>query len=92
MPERHRPSVVGCALGFAAAGSGVGSLVGTALTRVFFADLPPGEGTVQEQVMANYGGLLWGIALGVLVGAVVGAVYAVRARCAATGRDASAER
>ena len=75
--DRRPPSVVGCALGFCAAGSGVGSLVGMAAGPWFFPTPPDGQGTQHEQVMAMYGGTLWGIGLGMAAGAIAGVLYAV---------------
>ena len=76
---QHLPNVAGCAFGFCAAGSGVGSVVGTALGSRFFPPLPPGQGTHHEQLMAMYGGTLWGIAVGMGIGAA-GVAYAVLVR------------
>ncbi len=76
----HLPSVVGCAIGFAAAGCGVGSLVGTALGPLLYPPLPEGQGTMDERVLAMYGGTFLGIKLGAAVGAVAGVLYAVLVR------------
>ena len=77
---QHIPSIVGCAFGFCAAGSGVGSLVGTALTPWLWPSLQEGVGTLDEQLMARYGGTLWGILIGMGVGLVAGVSYAVLVR------------
>lgn len=88
---QHLPSIIGCAFGFCAAGSGVGSLVGTALTTWLYPPLAEGEGTPHERIMAFYGGTLWGIAVGMGVGLVAGVLYAVllrRSRLRRQVRDA----
>lgn len=76
----HMPSVAGCAVGFCAAGSGVGSLVGTALGPWLYPPLPEGQGTQQEQILAVYGGTFLGIKVGMAVGAVAGVLYALLVR------------
>jgi hypothetical protein len=76
----HRPSVVGCAIGFAAAGCGVGSLVGTALGPLLYPPLPDGQGTMDERVLVMYGGTFLGIKAGLVVGALAGVLYAVLVR------------
>lgn len=76
----HLPSVVGCAIGFCAAGSGVGSLVGMALGPWLYPPLPEGQGTQQEQILAAYGGTFLGIKVGMAIGLVAGVVYAVLVR------------
>jgi hypothetical protein len=78
--RRHLPSIIGCAFGFCATGSGVGSLVGTALNHRLFPPLPPGQKTPHEQFMAFYGGTFWGIGVGMGVGVAAGVVYAVLVR------------
>ena len=87
---RHLPSVVGCAVGFCAAGSGVGSLLGTFFGRWLFPPLPEGFGTPEEQAMAFYGGTLWGIGVGMGVGLVAGVLYAVLVRRSRLRHHASA--
>ncbi|WP_088252863.1 hypothetical protein [Fimbriiglobus ruber] len=77
---RHLPSIPGCAFGFCAAGSGVGSIAGTALNPWLFPPLPAGRGTPHEQMMTLYGGTLQGIVMGMGVGVVAGVVYAVLVR------------
>ena len=76
----HLPSVVGCTIGFAVAVCGVGSLVGTALGPLLDPSLPDGQGTVDERVLAMYGGTFLGIMVGAAVGAVAGFLYAVLVR------------
>lgn len=83
----HLPSVVGCVIGFAAAGCGVGSLLGTVAHPWFFPPLADGQGTTHEQAMAVYGGTFRGMAIGAAVGAVAGAVYALRERSRRLGRS-----
>ena len=78
--RRHLPSIFGCAIGFSAAGSGVGSLVGMAIGPLLFPWPPEGQGTQHEQVMAMYGGTFWGIGAGIGVGLVAGVAYAVLVR------------
>ncbi|WP_157369017.1 hypothetical protein [Zavarzinella formosa] len=77
---KHLPSIPGCALGFCAAGSGVGSLIGTFLNHWLFPSLPPGQGSVREQTMAFYGGTIWGIVAGMIAGFAAGVIYAVLVR------------
>lgn len=83
---RHLPSVIGCAIGFCAAGSGIGSLVGTAVHPLLYPPLPDGQGTPQEQILAACGGTFLGIKGGMALGAVVGVLYAVLVRRARSGR------
>lgn len=78
--NQHLPSVLCCGFGFSAAGSGIGSIVGTALGPRLYPQLPKGQGTPHDQLMAMYGGTLWGIAVGVSIGAVAGVLYAVLVR------------
>lgn len=76
---RQLPNIAGCAFGFAAAGSGVGSLVGTALGP-WLCPLPGGQPTHDERVLAMYGGTYLGIMVGIALGAVAGVAYAVLVR------------
>lgn len=78
MAEQQRtPSLIGCAIGFGAAGCGVGSLVGLAAW-------PHAPFPLFEQPYAGmwdfYGGTCLGTVIGFLVGAAVGIWYARRAR------------
>ena len=74
--SRNLPNVVGCSVGFCAAGNGVGSLVGMAFGPWLYPPLPEGQGTQQEQILAVYGSTFLGIKVGMAVGAVAGVVYA----------------
>ncbi len=65
---------------FAAAGSGVGSLVGTALGSWLYPQLPEGQGTLDEQMLTRYGGTFLGIRVGLAVGAAVGVIHSVIVR------------
>lgn len=78
--RRPLPNVVGCAIGFCAAGSGIGSLVGTALGPWLYPPLPEGQGTQEDQILAMYGGTYLGIMVGMAAGAVAGVLYAVLVR------------
>lgn len=77
---QHLPSVPGCAIGFAAAGCGVGSLIGTIFGSLLYPDLPGGQGTPEEKFYAMYGGTYLGIKAGLVFGAVAGVVYAILLR------------
>jgi hypothetical protein len=48
----HLPSIAGCAVGSGAAGSGVGSLPGTALGARPYPEFLEGEGTPEERLLA----------------------------------------
>lgn len=75
--QQRKPSVIGCAVGFGAAGSGVGSLVGmVAWTKAPF---PLFDGPY-ARLWDFYGGTYLGTAIGAVVGVFVGAWYARRAR------------
>ena len=80
MKPVHLPNPFVCAFGFAAAGCGVGSLVGMALGSWIYPPLPEGMGTTGEQTLSRYGGTFLGIRVGLVVGAVAGVVYAVVVR------------
>lgn len=81
MPDSlHMPSFVGCSIGFAAAGCGVGSLLGTAVGPLLYPTPPEGQGTIEERALAMYGGTFLGMEVGLLVGAVAGVLYAVLMR------------
>ena len=80
MAKQHLPNVVGCAVGFSAAGCGIGSLVGTAVWPVVRPTPPVGQATANEQILTQYGGTLLGILIGLGLGAIAGAVYAVLVR------------
>lgn len=77
---QHLPSIAGCALGFGAAGCGVGSLVGTALGSWLVPQLAEGQGKPHERFMAFYGGTFWGIGVGLVIGAAAGVLYAALVR------------
>lgn len=77
---RHLPSIVGCAVGFCAAGSGIGSLVGTCLGTWLVRPIPEGQGTPEERLRAFYAGTFEGIGGGMGVGLVAGVLYAVLVR------------
>lgn len=76
----HLPSIVGCAIGFAAAGCGVGSLVGTALGHHLYPFSIYGQGPFEDWLLAMYGGTQLGMAFGAAIGMVAGVVYAVLVR------------
>ena len=78
--SQHLPSIVGCAVGFCAAGSGVGSLVGMFVEAWLFPPLPEGQGTMHDQLVARYSGTLWGIVVGMGVGLMAGVLFAVLVR------------
>ena len=80
MKTRHLPSIAWCALGFAAAGSGVGSLIGTAFESALFTPLLAGQGTPHERLLAFYDGTLSGIVIGASAGSMIGVLYAVLVR------------
>lgn len=80
MKPLHLPNPFLCAIGFAAAGCGVGSLVGMMLGPWLYPALPPGQGTMHEQTLVAYGGTFLGIKVGLVVGAVAGVLYAVVVR------------
>ena len=80
MKPTEFPNPFGCAVGFAAAGCGVGSLVGTALHPWLYPPLPAGQGTESERILAFYGGTFLGMKAGLVVGAVAGVVYALVVR------------
>ncbi len=65
---------------FVAAGSGIGSLVGTALGPWLYPQLSEGLGTLDEQELARYGGTFFGIWVGLAVGATAGVIHAVMVR------------
>ena len=77
---RRLPNPVGCAIGFAAIGCGIGSLVGSCVSPSIWPPLPEGVGTNDEKVMAAYGGLLWGMGLGAVLGFMAGNAYAFGVR------------
>ena len=64
MPKQP-PNLIGCAVGFAAAGCGVGSLVGLGVGPFFFPEPPDGQGTMHEQFMAVYGGMVFAAQAGI---------------------------
>jgi hypothetical protein len=76
----HLPSFVGCAIGFAAAGCGVGSLVGTALGHHLYPFSIYGQGPFEDWLLAMYGGTQLGMAFGAAIGMVAGVLYAVLVR------------
>ncbi len=76
----HLPSIVGCAIGFAAAGCGVGSLVGTALGHHLYPFSIYGQGPFEDWLLAMYGGTQLGMAFGAAIGIVAGVLYAVLVR------------
>lgn len=76
----HLPNIVGCAIGFAAAGCGVGSLVGTALGHHLYPFAIYGQGPWEDRVLALYGGTHLGMAFGAAIGMVAGVLYAVLVR------------
>jgi hypothetical protein len=69
--RKHSPS--GCAAGFGAAGSGIGSLLGTFLWSKCRFQLFEGQAA---QAWDAYGGTLLGIYIGLAVGAGVGVWFA----------------
>jgi uncharacterized membrane protein YfcA len=75
-PQRHLPSVLGCAFGFCAGGCGVGSIIGTGLSSTLYPIDPDQAPTNREKVMHAYGGIYWGVAFGMLLGTIVGILYA----------------
>ena len=75
--QKRTPSMIGCAIGFGAAGCGVGSLVGMVVWP--HAPFPLFEGFHAKQ-WDFYGGTYLGTAIGALVGEFVGLWYARRGR------------
>jgi hypothetical protein len=75
MNPRQVPKFVGCTVRFAAAGSGVGSLAGTALGPWLYPPRPVGQGTTNGQELALYGGTHLGMQVGLAAGAVTGTLY-----------------
>ena len=75
----HLPSVIWCAIGFAMAGCGIGSLVGLPLGPWLYAPLPENAGAMDKYI-AMYGGVYFGIKVGIVGGAVIGVLYAVLVR------------
>ena len=80
MKSVHLPNPFLCAIGFAAAGCGVGSLVGMGLGSWIYPPLPEGKGTMDEKILVAYGGTFLGIKVGLAVGAIAGVLYAVIVR------------
>ena len=78
--QTHLPNILGCAVGFAAAGCGVGSVVGMMLGPWLFPPLPEGVGTLDDRVQVAYGGTFLGIKVGAAVGMAAGMLYAVLTR------------
>ena len=78
--SRHLPNILGCAIGFSAAGCGVGSLIGTIFGSLLYPPLPEGQGTMEEKFYAMYGGTYLGIKAGLVFGSVAGVVYAILVR------------
>lgn len=80
-PElKHFPSVAGCAFGFAAAGFGVGSLVGMCLAGPLWRALPVAERASRAEAGFLYGSIWVTALLGIPIGALVGVAYARRVR------------
>ena len=90
MKPVHLPNPFACAYGFAAAGCGVGSLVGMAIGPWIYPPFPEGMGTMHEQTLVSYGGVFLGSVVGIPIGAVVGPLYAVLVRRSRLRRAARA--
>ena len=88
MKPLHLPNPFGCAVGFAAAGCGVGSLVGTGSESWLYPTLIMGHGTEREQMLAMYGGTFLGMKVGLVVGALAGVLYALLVRRSRLRRQA----
>ena len=78
--SQHLPNIAGCAIGFAAAGSGIGSLVGMCLHPLFWPPTPEIPGDPNELAMALYGGVFRGIFIGMAIGMFTGIIYAIEIR------------
>ncbi len=79
-PRPHLPHILGCAIGFAAAGCGVGSLLGMVFLTRLYPQPPQDQLTEHEMFMSRYGGTHWGMAIGAVAGLIAGVVYAVVVR------------
>lgn len=76
----HLPNIVGCLIGFAAAGCGVGSLVGTAVGHHLYPFSIYGQGPWENRWLAMYGGTQLGMEVGAAIGAAAGVLYAFLVR------------
>ncbi len=76
----HLPNVIGCAFGFAMAGSGIGSVMGPALEHWLVPPLPEGQEPIKRPLEVMYGGIIFGIKMGLVVGAIAGVLYALIVR------------
>lgn len=80
MAKLQMPNVAGCLIGFAAAGCGFGSLVGTAVGPLLYTTPPDGQGKMDERMLTVYEGTFLGMKVGAVVGSVAGILYAVLVR------------
>ena len=80
MDRAHRPNVVGCGIGFATAGAGIGSFVGMAIGGQVCRDLPGLVDQPDTRALLIYLWLFRGVLGGLAVGAAVGLGYALLRR------------
>ena len=78
--KRKSPSVIGCAFGFGAAGSGVGSVVGVIVGRLVWMAMPDADRAQTSGMSVLYRHMDPGIVSGFAFGAFVGICYAVTVR------------
>lgn len=69
-----------CAVGFAAIGSGVGSLIGTYVGGVVWKRMTVEDQLARNSTIVTYEWLWNGVAIGVMLGGLAGVLYAMRKR------------
>ena len=77
---RPLPNILGCAVGFCAIGSGVGSVAGCFVAAQVWKAMPEAERAGLRLTSFIYDGMFQGIAIGMALGAAAGVAYAVIVR------------
>jgi hypothetical protein len=84
--NRHLPSVVGCAIGFCAAGSGVGSVAGSLVGMQVWKGLSDDERAATSPTDITDLWMFRGIFAGMVLGVVAGVTYPLVVRWVRAGR------
>jgi hypothetical protein len=72
-----RPSILGCAVGFAAIGSGIGAVIGLVLASLELSSFPEADRPAVGTSSFFYGWVYPGTYIGFALGGVAGVVYAL---------------